>query len=101
MATPSKPWEYNSFVQVSSAITKGRAAREQHRAVMSVLLGLIPSFVLPLYRRLVPPTPWVCEVRGKPCPARVSGRPPSMPLDFARAGLPLLPTPPLHSPRSP
>jgi hypothetical protein len=74
VATPCKPWEYDSFVQVSRAITQGRAAPEQHQAVMSVLLGLIPSFVLSLFRKLVPPTPWVCEVRPSRPPPSPSPR---------------------------
>ena len=58
---PPKAWEYDTFVDLSRQIVMGKTPCELWDAVVGLLLGLMPPFILPILRKAIKPVKWVCE----------------------------------------
>lgn len=54
-------WDYDSFVEVSRRVMKGRSRTQQQEVVREVLLSMLPPGAPAQFRRLFPPTKWAAE----------------------------------------
>ncbi|XP_020589137.1 beta-carotene isomerase D27, chloroplastic-like [Phalaenopsis equestris] len=54
-------WDYDSFVDVSRRVMKGRSRRQQQEVVREVLLSMLPPGAPAQFRKLFPPTKWAAE----------------------------------------
>lgn len=54
-------WDYESFVDVSKRVMKGRSRKQQQEVVREVLLSMLPPDAPAQFRKLFPPTKWAAE----------------------------------------
>lgn len=54
-------WDYESFVDASKSVMKGRSRQQQQEVVREVLLSMLPPGAPAQFRKLFPPTRWAAE----------------------------------------